>query len=118
MAISDLQWGVIERRLLAGFSLQAFSLSGRTLYPGWVKTNKSGQKMKLCVFIDGRADQHIGCTWMTCYDEYTALVWRKKVQTLSSVLMIKRIRYTPIFSSTESFLKQYKKLEGLEVIER
>lgn len=32
--------------------------------------------------------------------------------------MIKRIRYVPIFSSTESFLKQYKKLEGIEFVEK
>ena len=117
MIISDLQWEVIERRLLAGFSLPTFALSGRELYPRWVKTNKSGKKMKLCVFIDGKADEYIGAPWMTSYDPYTALVWRKATQTVSQVFMVKRIRFSPFFLSVNSFIKQYKTLDGLEVIE-
>lgn len=117
MPISDLQWGVIERRLLAGFSAPIFSLAGRELYPCWVNTNKSGGKYRLCVFIDGKADEYIGAPWMTSYDPYTALVWRKATQTVSQVLMVKRIRYSAFFLSVNSFIRQYKKLEGLEVVE-
>ena len=138
MAISAEQWKVLEEgfknRL---FSSITFSLDGRKLTVRWMNTVKSGFSFKLFVYIDEKIQPVKGWPESEHFDPFVKKVWREKKRTISLFRKVelkgktKRViadlkkkfpdkvivLFDCCFPTASALIRQYKKLEGLEVIE-
>jgi len=140
MAISAEKWKVLEEELNSLFLSTTFSLDGRKLTIRWLNTAKSGFSYKLFVYIDEKIQPANGWKESKHYDPFVEKVWRKRTQTitlfkkgelagkskreLAAVNSLKkkypdkvRVSFDYCFPTASVLIRQYKKLEGLEVIE-
>jgi hypothetical protein len=140
MAISAEQWTVINTKLQNQFAVVHFALDGRKITVRWGLSSQTRMQDSLFVFIDENIKISTGWPSQGDYDSFVEKVWRKKTRTTSlfkkqvlkgkskrKIAIINELKkeypdlvmvwYEPLFLTPGSLIKQYKKLEGLEVIE-
>ena len=141
MAISAEQWLVIATRLQNQYALVEFLLDGRKITVQWFRSSQNRIQYSLIVFIDGVIKIGNGWPSQDDYDPFTGKVWRKRTRTISlfrkldeagktkrEIARMKQILkdhpdkvlvwYDCFFNTAQSLVKQYKKLEGLELAEK
>ena len=139
MAISVDQWKVINTKLQNQFASVHFALDGRKITVQWRRSSQTRIQFSLFVFIDGHIKISTGWPSHGDYDSFVEKVWRKKTRTTSlfkiqelqgkskrQIAVINKLKkeypdrvmvwYEPLFLNPGSLIKQYKKLEGLEVV--
>ena len=123
------------------YSYARFSLDGHKLFVCWKNVSKNGHSYMLTVSIDGFINFGSGFPTMDSYDPFVTKVWRKRSRVISLfkktelagkskryIAQINQLKkeypdkvqewYDPCFSSVQSFIRQYKKLEGIEYVEK
>ncbi len=140
MAISAEQWEVINTKLQNQFASVHFALDGRKITVQWRRSSRTRIQYSLFVFIDEKIRISTGWPSHGDYDSFVEKVWRKKTRTTSlfkkqdldgkskrQIAIINKLKkeypdrvlvwYEPCFCTPGLLIRQYKKLEGLEVIE-
>lgn len=136
MSISKEQWASIEERLKGFYFSVKFTLSGHEITVQKVRYKEN--QYALCVYIDGSWKG----LWMTgdkdpVYDPIVKQVWRKRSRALYSPAKKARIRksfgvrrtkemfpdldkaivmWMPDFKTAASLVRQFKKIDGLELV--
>lgn len=136
MSISKHEWPVIEERLKSFYVNVKFTLSGHEITVQKVLYKEN--QYALCVYIDGSWKG----LWMSgdkdpVYDPIVKQVWRKRSRALYSPAKKARIKkslgvrrtkemfpdldkaivmWMPDFSTAASLVRQFKKIEGLELV--
>ena len=145
MAISAEQWEAVNKELDFLYGQVKFVFEGRTLCLRWVCVSKSPPRYMLSVYIDGKiiigqGFEEIGGKANEAFDPFVKIVWRTRSRTISLfkksrtqagtkkyLAALNRLKkrypdkvmvwYDPCFPSATSLVRQYKKLEGLELVE-
>ena len=140
MAISVEQWTKIEKALGGLYWPVKFRLDGHELAVRWERISVNSQKYVLVVYIDGTIKIGAGHPNLGHYDPFTEKVWRKRTLTISlfkkrdmegktkrEIAVCNSLRkqfpdkvnvwYDCCFNTTRSLIKQYKTLDGLELVE-
>jgi hypothetical protein len=140
MAISSEQWTVINTKLQNQFAVVQFALDGRKITVQWRRSSQTRIQYSLFVFIDEKIRISTGWPSHGDYDSFVKKVWRKKTCTTSlfkkqdlngkskrQIAIMNKLKkeypdtvmvwYEPFFSSSSTFVNQFKKLEGLEYVQ-
>ena len=141
MAISVEKWSIIEENLNSLYRSVDFLLDGHKLHIQWARKSEKLQSYVLIVYIDWFIKVGSGYPCHGFYDSFTEKVWRKRTNTISlfgkrdlsgkskrEIASINRLKkqYPDkvqtwndcYFCSARSLIRQYKKLEGLELVEK
>lgn len=141
MAISAEQWTVINTKLQNQFAVVHFAFDGRKITVQYGRSSQTRIQYSLFVFIDEKIRISTGWPSHGDYDSFVEKVWRKRTRTESlfkkqalngkskrQIAVINRLKkeypdrvmvwYEPFFLTPGSLIKQYKKLEGLELVEK
>ncbi len=144
MPISNEQWKVLEESWTI-FSTLKFSYEGRVLIVQSARASKTQALFKPAVFIDGFIRQQNGIPSHKEYDPFVIKVWwnkpiktcvfskqqialmqakcrsaRQKKELSEWLAKFPELRtdfYTPYYPSIKALIRQFKKLEGIEVVE-
>ena len=140
MAISAEQWKVISTELQNQFATVHFALEGRKITVQWRRSSQTRIQYSPFVFIDEKIKVSSGWPSHGDYDSFVEKVWRKRTRTTSlfkkqdvtgkskrQIAVINQLKkefpdrvvvcYEPLFHTPGSLIRQYKTLDGLEVIE-
>jgi hypothetical protein len=141
MTISKEMWEKIEGDLANLYSYARFRLDGHDLFVRWGNISKNGQVYALIVGIDGFINFGHGYPSMDMFDLFTEKAWRKRSRKISIFKKracdmkskraakefedLKRqfpdrvqVWYEPFFMSPKSLITQYKRLDGIEYVEK
>ncbi len=147
MSITPAQWIEIEERLNSQYACVNFSLDGRRITVQWRNLSAKGKVFALCPFIDDRLHPAWGYRSSPLFDPFTEKVWRKRThriglkqyragkamiekapskkkralieETLAKYMEVKVFETFDFnFSTAAALIRQYKKLEGLSIIEK
>lgn len=127
MAITTEQWSEIKAALSGTFGRAVFNYKGHRIA---VSVEQDGRKLVLAAYINGE----IRGAWQETANEmnpiitqvwypkevqaYTAKVKKELKGLLSKKELNKKVVFmSPWFPSPSSLLRQYKKLDGLELVE-
>ena len=134
--ISKEQWQTIEKNLSDRiFHKESFTLDGHTILVS--KTFVSKNKLGIAVYIDGVIQMAQAEQSRPEFNQVTHKVWRKRQKAVYSPVKVKKLikdlgkrrakeffpnlekvitYYDPTFTSATSLVRQFKKLDGLSVV--
>ncbi|MGA5655240.1 hypothetical protein [Rahnella contaminans] len=137
MTISKAHWAGIGTKLKEWLSAVEFTLNGQSIkmYKHFIAENKTG----ILVFIDGVQNQGWGMPDHESFNPLVKQIWRKKTYRPGASFARKMSKqkggkawlkrkenaylfevkeyYLPYFDTAAAVVRQYKKIEGLELVD-
>ena len=136
MSISKDQWPAIQKELESGLARVEFRLGENKI--AIRRVNISENRTALAVYIDGVMNFSEGWPSSEQFRPLTEQIWRKRSKSIYSPAKVKKMEkdigkrrvrkicpdidkklewYDPTFNTAASLVRQFKKLEGLALIE-